>query len=303
MKKRLPAPGIQYIVNEHWADIDAEIAIAEGGGVRRKDGKIQYAVVQTTEKQPRGARLVAHGPAGHGSRPMRTNAILHLSRAVEKVAMWDPPMRFNDTTRYYFEKLATISTPEEAARYKGLFDPAKAPAIREYLAENDPGAYSMLHTSVSPNIFQAGFQVNVIPSEATATLDIRALPDEDMPAFLDLMRKVINDPTVEVVTESRNQRPGAAPSRIDSDAFHAIESAYNKVYGAVTLPMMSTGATDMAFLRGKGIQCYGVGAMTDLEDATKGFGAHSDQERILEESVYKHIQFFYTAVTSIAASK
>ena len=161
----------------------------------------------------------------------------------------------------------------------------------------------MLHTSISPNIFQAGFQVNVIPSEATATLDIRALPDEDMPAFLDMMRKVINDPAVEVVSESRNQRPGAAPSRIDSEAFHAIEGAYNKIYGATTLPMMSTGATDMAFLRGKGIQCYGVGAMTDLEDATKGFGAHSDQERILEEAVYKHIQFFWTAVTSIAGTQ
>jgi acetylornithine deacetylase/succinyl-diaminopimelate desuccinylase-like protein len=293
-------PGIQYVVNEHWADIDAEIALAEGGGVRRQAGQVKYAVVQTTEKQPRGARLIAHGPAGHGSRPMRTNAILHLSRAVEKVALWDPPMRFNDTTRYYFEKLATISPPEEAARYKGLFDPAKAPAIREYLAENDPGAYSMLHTSISPNIIQAGFQVNVIPSEATATLDIRALPDEDMPAFLDLMRKVIDDPAVEVVSESRNQRPGAAPSRIDSDPYHFIEAAYKEVYGATTLPMMSTGATDMAFLRGKGIQCYGVGAMTDLEDAAKGFGAHSDQERILEESVYKHVRFFWTAVTSIA---
>jgi acetylornithine deacetylase/succinyl-diaminopimelate desuccinylase-like protein len=296
-------PGIQYIVNEHWQDIDAEIALAEGGGVRRQNGQVRYAVVQTTEKQPRGAKLVAHGPAGHGSRPMRTNAIVHLSRAVEKVALWDPPMRFNDTTRYYFEKLATLSTPEEAARYKGLFDPAKAPSIREYLAENDPGAYSMLHTSISPNIIQGGFQVNVIPSEATATLDIRALPDEDMPAFLDMMRKVINDPAVEVVSEARNTRPGAAPSRIDSDAYHAIEAAYQKIYGATTLPMMSTGATDMAFLRGKGIQCYGVGAMTDLEDAAKGFGAHSDQERILEESVYKHVQFWWTAVTSIAGAK
>jgi hypothetical protein len=52
-----------------------------------------------------------------------------VCRAVEKIAMWDPPMRFNDTTRYYFEKLAGISSPEEAARYKGLFDPAIAPAI------------------------------------------------------------------------------------------------------------------------------------------------------------------------------
>ena len=40
----------------------------------------------------------------------------------------------------------------------------------------------------------------------------------------------------------------------------------------------------MAFLRAKGVQCYGVGAMMDEEDAPKGFGAHSDQERILEEA-------------------
>ncbi len=296
------APGIEYIVNEHWSDIDAEIALAEGGGVRRAGAKVQYALIQTTEKQPRAARLIAHGPSGHGSRPMRTNAVVHLSRAVEKVAMWDPPMRFNDTTRYYFEKLATISSPEAAARYKGLFNSAKASAIREYLAENDPGSYSMLHTSISPNIIQGGFQVNVIPSEATATLDIRALPDENMPTFFDSMRKVINDPAVEVIPETRNQRPGAAPSRIDSEAFHSIEAAYRKIYGAVTLPVMATGATDMAFLRAKGVQCYGVGAMTDLEDGPKGFSAHSDQERILEDAVYKHVQFFWTAVTSIAGS-
>jgi acetylornithine deacetylase/succinyl-diaminopimelate desuccinylase-like protein len=296
-------PGIEYVVNEHWQDIDAEVALAEGGGVQRLGGKVQYAVIQTTEKQPRGARLVAHGPSGHGSRPLRTNAILHLSRAVEKIAMWDPPMRFNDTTRYYFEKLATISSPEDAARYTGLFDPAKAPAIRQYLAENDPSAYSMLHTSISPDIIQGGFQINVVPSEATATLDIRALPDENMPAFLDMMRKVIDDPAVEVVPETRNQRPGAAPSRIDSEAFHAIEGAYSQVYGAMTLPMMSTGATDMAFLRAKGIQCYGVGAIRDLEDAAKGFSAHSDQERIREDALYQHVRFFWTAVTAIAGAK
>jgi acetylornithine deacetylase/succinyl-diaminopimelate desuccinylase-like protein len=66
---------------------------------------------------------------------------------------------------------------------------------------------------------------------------------------------------------------------------------------------MSTGATDMAFLRAKGTQCYGVGVMSDAEDAAKGFGAHSDQERILEDSLYKHVQFFWNAVTGIAGSK
>jgi acetylornithine deacetylase/succinyl-diaminopimelate desuccinylase-like protein len=293
-------PGIEYLVNEHWKDIEAEICLAESGGVRRRDGKAIYATVETTEKQPKGAHLVAKGPAGHGSRPLRTSAIVHLSRAIEKIAAWDPPTRFNDTTRTYFEKLAALSGPEEAARYKGLFDPQKSPAIREYLAENEPGTYSMLHTSISPNIVQAGYQINVIPSEAEATLDIRALPDENITAFYDMMRKVINDPTIEIVPDDKNARPSAAPSRIDSDAYHAVEAAYQKIYGVTTIPVMSTGATDMAFLRAKGVQCYGVGAMVDEEDAAKGFGAHSDQERMLEEALYKHVQFFWNAASSIA---
>jgi acetylornithine deacetylase/succinyl-diaminopimelate desuccinylase-like protein len=88
-----------------------------------------------------------------------------------------------------------------------------------------------------------------------------------------------------------------------SEAYLALEAAYKKVYGVPTFPVMNTGATDMAFLRVKGMQCYGVGAMVDEEDAPKGFGAHSDQERILEEAVYKHAQFFWEAVTAIAAKR
>jgi acetylornithine deacetylase/succinyl-diaminopimelate desuccinylase-like protein len=296
-------PGIEYLVKEHWNDIDAEFCLAEAGGVRLKNGQARYATVETTEKQPRGVRLVAKGPAGHGSRPLRTNAVVHLAKAVETIAAWDPPMRFNDTTRYYFEKMATVSSPEEAARYKGLFDSQKAPAVREYLAEHDPIAYSMLHTSISPNIIKGGYQVNVIPSEAEATLDIRALPDENIAGFYEMMRKVINDPSIDIVPETTNQRPGAAPSKLDSDAYRAVEAAYKSIYGVITIPLMQTGATDMAFLRAKGVQCYGVGAMVDEEDAPKGYGPHSDQERILEQAVYKHVQFFWQAVNSIAGAK
>ncbi|HLH38407.1 MAG TPA: M20/M25/M40 family metallo-hydrolase [Bryobacteraceae bacterium] len=297
------ANGIAWLVDHNWTGINAEICLAEGGQVTRRNGQVRWALIQTAEKLPKGAALVAHGISGHGSRPMRTNAIVHLSRAVEKIAMWDPPMRFNDTTRYYFEKLSTLADPEDAARYKALFDPQKSAAARQYLAEHDPGQYSMLHTSISPNIIQGGFQVNVIPSEATATLDIRALPDEDMPAFFDLMRKVINDPAVELVPNGRNSRPAAPPSRIDGEAFKAIEAADRKVYNAETIPQMSTGATDMAYLRAKGVQCYGIGPMVDEEDAPKGYGAHSDQERILEEALYKFVRFNWEVATSLAARR
>ena len=297
------AMGIQHLVEKNWPDIDAEICLAEGGGVVRREGQIRYALIQTAEKLPRGVDLVAHGVAGHGSRPLRSNPILHLSRAVEKISLWDPPMRFNDTTRYYFEKLATVSTPEAAARYNALFDPAKAAAAREYLAENEPGHYSMLHTSISPNVISGGYQSNVIPSEAHATLDVRALPDEDMPKFYELMRQVIDDPSIDIVPSTRNSRPGAPPTSISSEAFRVIEEANRNVYHVITIPQMSTGATDMSFLRERGVQCYGIGPMTDEEDATKGFGAHSDQERIPEEGLYKFVRFNFEVALAIAGSR
>ena len=169
-------PGIEYLVNEHWNDIEAEICLAESGGVRRRNGQALYATVETTEKQPKAARLVAKGPAGHGSRPLRSNAVVHLVPRRRKNRHVGPAHALQRHHPDLFRKAGRrSSSPEDAARYKGLFDPAKAPAIREYLAENEPGTYSMLHTSISPNIVQAGYQVNVIPSEAEATLDIRAL--------------------------------------------------------------------------------------------------------------------------------
>jgi acetylornithine deacetylase/succinyl-diaminopimelate desuccinylase-like protein len=65
---------------------------------------------------------------------------------------------------------------------------------------------------------------------------------------------------------------------------------------------MLTGATDMAFLREKGVECYGIGPATDQEDGQKGFGAHSDQERIQEESLYKFVQFNWEVIYTLAKS-
>jgi acetylornithine deacetylase/succinyl-diaminopimelate desuccinylase-like protein len=295
--------GIDFLVKQHWDKIDAEICLAEGGGANRRDGKVRYAGVQTAEKIPYGVTLVSHGPAGHGSRPLRSNAVVHLARAVDRVASWTPPSRLNDTTRYYFERLATVSAGEDAARYNGLGDAAKRAAIEEYFAENEPGHYSMLRTSISPTIIKAGYQVNVIPSEAEATLDVRGLPDEDMDAFVAQIKKVVNDPAVEVKRNDRNVRPKAPPSRLDNEAFHALEAAARSVYNTITLPIMSTGATDMAYLRAKGVQCYGIGPAIDEEDGPKGFGAHSDQERLLESELHKFVKFQYDVVRSLAARK
>jgi acetylornithine deacetylase/succinyl-diaminopimelate desuccinylase-like protein len=292
--------GIQFMVEKHWSEIDAEFCFAEGGGVTRTGGKVRFATVQTSEKIPYGVTLKARGPAGHGSVPLRSNAVVHLSQAVAKIAAWQTPMRLNDTTRAYFERLAGISAPDEANRYRNVANPEVTAAIQEYFAVNEPRHHSMLRTSISPNIIKGGYQINVIPSEAEATLDVRALPDENMEGLLAELRKVVNDPAVVVAKNERNTRPIARPSRIDSEAFRVLEQAVKQHYDTIILPTMSTGATDMAYLRAKGVECYGVGPMTDSEDGPKGFGAHSDQERILETALHKFIRFHWDIVVNLA---
>jgi acetylornithine deacetylase/succinyl-diaminopimelate desuccinylase-like protein len=160
----------------------------------------------------------------------------------------------------------------------------------------------MLRTSVSPNIFTGGYRSNVIPSEAKATLDVRALPDEDPAAFLAQVESIVADPAIEVRYSGRSSRPPAAPTALDSEVFRAVTAAVTRIYGVPTLPTMLTGATDKAQLRARGVQCVGIGPAVDQEDEPKGYGAHSDQERLLEAELYRFVRFNWEVVTKLAAA-
>jgi acetylornithine deacetylase/succinyl-diaminopimelate desuccinylase-like protein len=297
--------GVQFVANEHFDAIDSEFCYAEGGSVTRTGGVVKFASVQTVEKIPRAISVTSRGVAGHGSVPLENNALAHLGEAVGKIAAWTPPMRLNETTAAYFKRLATVSSPEEAARYRALLspDPKISGPADAYMRKHEPRHWSMLRTSLSPTVIGGGYRTNVIPSEGTATIDTRLAPDEDAMKFLEMVKQVVNDPQVEVSYGPRDTRPPTPPMRLDSDAFKALESNITKHYKAVTLPTMSTGATDMAFLRRKGIQCYGIGPATDIEDGPKGFGAHSDQERILEAELHKFVRLLHDVVTELARAR
>ena len=161
----------------------------------------------------------------------------------------------------------------------------------------------MLRSSISPNEFNAGYRVNVIPSEAKAVLDVRTLPDEDPAKFLEELKKVVNDKAIDVAYTARDVRPGTPVAKLDSEAFKALESNLTKDYKVPTLPTMGTGATDMAYLRGKGMQCYGIGPATDMEDGPLGFGAHSDQERILESEILRFARFNWDVILDLSRAK
>jgi hypothetical protein len=66
---------------------------------------------------------------------------------------------------------------------------------------------------------------------------------------------------------------------------------------------MLAGATDSAQVRARGVQCYGIGPLIDREDVQRGFGAHSDQERILESAFQQFVRVHGDAVRALAAAR
>lgn len=207
-----PEFGISYMVDKHWGAIDAEFCLAEGGGGIAEHDHVEVVGLQTTEKMIRRATLVARGTAGHGSVPRPDNAVAILAGAVAKAAAWRTEMRLNETTRAYFQRLAAISATDDAFRYRNIENAEETGAIQQHFLETFPYHYSILRTSVVPTIIEAGFRKNVIPSEATAMLDIRMLPDENVEEFYGLLAEVIDDPRVEIVPE-RVYRPVAPALR------------------------------------------------------------------------------------------
>ncbi|HLW54124.1 MAG TPA: M20/M25/M40 family metallo-hydrolase [Candidatus Angelobacter sp.] len=290
--------GIDFMVEKHWDDIACEYALNEGGAIPEENGKVEYVGVSTTQKVPRGFTLVARGTSGQGSAPRLDNPIAHLAAAVDKVARWEAPMRLNETTRRFFQQMAGISPAEKAQTYSHIEDPA----AQRKLLETEPPYYSMLRTSLVPTIIKGGFRSNVIPAEAEARFDVRALPDENMDALKASLAKLINDPAIRIVdAENAGQRPATPPSGLDTEGFHALERAQQKVFpGVPTIPLMQVGATDSAELRIKGVQAYDIGSVMSPEDRKR---VHGNDERLEISGFGKFVQFVYCATVDLAGAK
>lgn len=297
-----PRVGINYMVEQHWDAIAAEYCLAEGGTNIIENGTTHIVGIQTTEKMPRRVTLVARGTPGHGSVPLSDNAVSILAQAVAKAGAWKTQVRLNDTTRAYFDRLAAISDDKDRYRYENVENPDETEKIQQHFLENFPYHNSIMRTSVVPTVMDAGFRKNVIPSEASAILDIRMLPDEDVEEFYVQLAEVIDDTRVTIIPESI-YRPAAQPSAIDNEMFVVLERVSARLHpDATVLPTMSTGATDMAQVRAKGVQAYGIGGGRTVEEINSGRGAHGDDERIAEAEFVRLVQFMWETVIEIAAT-
>ncbi|HEX8320737.1 M20/M25/M40 family metallo-hydrolase [Longimicrobium sp.] len=299
-----PPVGVDWVIENHRALIgDAEFALNEGGRIRVMDGQIRTVNIQTTEKVAYNVVARATGPSGHGSVPLAGNALAALARAVTRVHEWRAPVRLIETTRLYFQRLATIEQNAEVKR--AMQDISSEGASREQIdraaavLSRDPLHNAVLRTGTSLTLLNGGFRTNVIPSEGRATFNVRILPGEDITEVVRMMNQAGGEPSVTFALDG-DPAQAPPPSPVSTELFQAMEqSARTMAPGATVLPFMSTGATDGAALRAIGIPTYGILPMPmPIEDELR---MHGDNERVPVGALGWATEYLYRVLQRVAS--
>lgn len=293
------ANGVNWLVTNHRDLIEADFCInPDGGGGDMKNGKTVTMAIQTSEKIYVSYQLEVKNNGGHSSLPVKDNAIYRLASGLTRLAAYDFPVRLNETTRNYFEKIAAGESGQIKSDILAILkippDTAAARRVTASLAYYN----AMMRTTCVATLMNAGHAENALPQSAQAIINCRMLPDDSPENVMSVLKTVLAD---NQITVTRTYSSFTAPvSPLRDDVTIPVNQISSSMWPGVNVtPIMSTGATDGKFLRRQGIPVYGVSGMFgDMDDVR----AHGKDERIGVKEFYDGVEFMYRfmkALTSV----
>jgi acetylornithine deacetylase/succinyl-diaminopimelate desuccinylase-like protein len=292
--------GINDLIKNHRPLIDAEFALNEGGGIALQGGRPRWVSVQTTEKLFQSFWLEVTNKGGHSSQPSKDNAIYRLADGLARLEKFDFPVHLNDTTRAYFERLATLQPGpgQDSQDMKAILaSPPDAAAVARLSAR--PAYNAQLRTTCVATRLEGGHADNALPQLARAMVNCRIVPGETPQQVQEMLVKVLADSQIAVKPDRLDT--ASAPSPLTREITDAIGKVAPKFWpGVPLLPIMSAGATDGRFLRNAGIPTYGhSGLASDMFDNR----SHGKDERVAVKSFFDGQEYLYQIVKVLAGGR
>ena len=292
-----------WLAQTHWADIDCEFALNEGGWIMADDsGQVRYVSVSTADKSSIAVILSARGTSTHSSMPRPDNAIFALSKALARLANYETPVQLTASTRRFFTTLANTSTPPMSRYFRDLLGTDTAAAVRaDREISKDPLLHAIMRNTIAPVMLNAGFRGNVIPGSADATINVRIIPGTDPNQIVRDFERIIGDPAVTV----RLATPSAGPSRTpasseDTDLYRALEREAKATFaGAEVTPYLFQAGTDAGAWRNRGVPVYGIYPYPITSDQLTRM--HGNDENVSIESLRLGTEMIYKTLVDVAA--
>jgi acetylornithine deacetylase/succinyl-diaminopimelate desuccinylase-like protein len=220
-------------------------AISEVGGFSVTVADRRLYLLQVAEKGIAWLRLTARGRPGHGSMVNEENAVVRLAEALVALDRTPLPITPTVTTAAFVAHMSAALEEQFDIGDPAPLLTALGPAARMIA----PG----FRNTVAPTMLQAGIKVNVVPGEASATVDGRFLPGQEE-HLLAAVSQIVG-PHVEVTTLHRDiglEVPFAGPVVGDIAAAVRAEDA-----DAQIVPYLMSGGTDGKAFSRLGVRCYG----------------------------------------------
>jgi acetylornithine deacetylase/succinyl-diaminopimelate desuccinylase-like protein len=291
------ALGARWMIANHYAELDPEYVIDEGGFGSRDlfaPGKLVYGI-SVAEKKIVWLRLRAEGVAGHGSQPTDSNPNDRLVKALARLLGPDGARAFQ----------ASGSAPAAADRSAEnlALQTRRNPSVLDMM-QAKVGAFApnkftnaIQHSTISLTWFRSGVgdppKINVIPSVAEAGLDCRVLPGTTKDQWIAEVRRRLGDSMIAI--ELVNESDDPVVTTHDAPLFRNLEAAVLRRHpDAIVTPMLIPYGTDSNAFRPKGVKSYGVFPAILSGDTVASM--HGDAERMPLDGVVEAAQVFFEAL-------
>ena len=292
------ANGVNWLVTNHRDLIDADFCInPDGGGGDMKNGKPVTLAIQTSEKIYISFNLETKNKGGHSSLPVKDNAIYRLAAGLTRLAKYDFPVRLNETTRNFFEKISAGESGQIKSDIEAILKIAPDTAAARRLESVSAYYNAMMRTTCVATMLSAGHAENALPQRAQATINCRMLPDDNPDDVMATLKNVLSDEQIAVTRTYTGFIAPLSPLRVDISG-PVIQISASMWPGATVTPIMSTGATDGKYLRRQGIPVYGISGMFgDMDDVR----AHGRDERIGVKEFADGVEFMYRFMKALSS--
>lgn len=285
--------GVHHLMEHHPDILQSDYVFNEGAyGFSEFMGREAKIVgIAPSEKSPCWLHFRAKGMPGHASVPHAQNALVKLVKALARVEA---------------AERSAVLTPAVEAMLRTLSQKGFLPEDLDPRDENmlamltsvDAHLSAITHDTCSITSVHAGKKINVIPAGAEATVDCRLLPTTNHEEFLADIRRIVDDPDVEVSVVYQHE---SGMSSMDTPVVSIASQVVREKLGdeAFLMPLLSPGFTDSHAYRAAGGQAYGFtpSLLTREELST----IHGHNERISVANLRLGTEVLFEVVRRLGA--
>ncbi len=274
--------GARFLVEEH-PDLfrGVRYALGEFGGFNLSIGGKRFYPIMIAEKQVCWMKATFRGRAGHGSMPVRGQAMAKLGRALRRLDERPLPVHLTPPVRLMFETLARNLGGINGLVIRLLLRPALTNATLRLLGERGGLFSPLVRNTVSPTMLTASDKANVIPAEVTLGMDGRLVPGAKPEDMLSELHALLGD---DLEIEVFKHEPG--PAAADMGLFDTLGGILRGLDPqGIPLPYVLSAVTDARFFSRLGIQTYGFTPLRLPDDLNFAATVHAADERVPVEAL------------------